>query len=94
MVVGIKLNENGKTYYFNSNGYNLKDGDSVIVETEKGQQFGTVATTAVDESLNKNLEFKNVIRIANKSDYKKNEKNINDALKAVVKCNELIEQYE
>ena len=62
MIVGIKLNENGKTYYFNSNGYNLKDGDSVIVETEKGQQFGTVATTVVDESLNKNLELKNVIR--------------------------------
>ena len=50
MVVGNKWNENGKTYYFNSNGYNLKDGDSVIVETEKGQQFGTVATTVVDES--------------------------------------------
>ena len=89
MVVGIKLNENGKTYYFNSNGYNLKDGDSVIVETEKGQQFGTVATTVVDESLNKNLEFKNVIRIANKNDYRKHMNNVKDADRALVKCNEL-----
>ena len=93
MVVGIKLNENGKTYYFNSNGYNLKDGDSVIVETEKGQQFGTVATTVVDESLNKNLELKSVIRVANKNDYKKHMKNISDADKALVKCNDLIDQY-
>ena len=93
MVVGIKLNENGKTYYFNSNGYNLKDGDSVIVETEKGQQFGTVATAVVDESLNKNMELKNVIRIANKNDYKKHMNNMSDADKAVIKCNELIEQY-
>ena len=40
------------------------------------------------------LEYKNVIRIANKNDCKKNTKNVNDALKAVVKCNELIEQYK
>ena len=94
MIVGIKLNDNGKTYFFNSNGFNLNEGDNVIVETEKGLQFGNVVDVMVDVSKNNNLEYKNVIRIANKSDYKKNEKNINDALKAVVKCNELIEQYE
>ena len=93
MVVGIKLSENGKTYYFNSNGYNLNDGDSVIVETEKGLQYGIVVTTVVDESVNKNIEYKNVIRIANKNDYKKHMKNICDADKALVKCNDLIEQY-
>ena len=94
MIVGIKLNDNGKTYFFNSNGFNLNDGDNVIVETEKGFQFGYVVDINVDVSKNNSLEYKNVIRIANKSDYKKNEKNINDALKAVIKCNELIEQYE
>ena len=93
MVVGIKLNENGKTYYFNSNGFNLKVGDSVIVETEKGQQYGNVATTSVDESRNNNLEYKNVIRIANKNDYKKHMNNLRDADKAVVKCNDLVGQY-
>ena len=94
MIVGIKLNDNGKTYFFNSNGFNLNDGDNVIVETEKGYQFGYVVDINVDVSKNNSLEYKNVIRIANKSDYKKNEKNINDALKAVIKCNELIERYE
>ena len=49
MVVGIKLNENGKTYYFNSNGLALKENDRVIVETEKGLQFGEVTTIYVDE---------------------------------------------
>lgn len=93
MVVGIRLSDAGKTYYFNSNGFNLKDGDNVIVETEKGFQFGTVVTTVVDDSKNSNLEYKNVIRIANKSDYKKHMKNMSDADKAVIKCNDLIEQY-
>ena len=34
MIVGIKLGDNGKTYFFNSNGFNLNVSDSVIVETE------------------------------------------------------------
>ena len=93
MIVGIKLNDNGKTYFFNSNGFSLNNGDNVIVETEKGYQFGYVVDINVDVSKNNSLEYKNVIRIANKSDNKKNEKNINDALKAVIKCNELIERY-
>ena len=93
MVVGIKLGDNGKTYYFNANGFNLKVGDNVIVETEKGLQFGNVATTSVDESKNSNLEYKNVIRIANKNDYKKHMNNVRDAERALVKCNDKIQQY-
>jgi len=92
MIVGIKLNENGKTYYFNANGFNLNEGDNVIVETEKGLQYGTVSITSVDES-NSNLEYKNVIRFANKNDTKKYVNNLRDADKALIKCNELIEQY-
>ena len=94
MVVGIKLNENGKTYYFNANGFNLNEGDNVIVETEKGLQYGVVVTTSVDESNNSKMEYKNVIRIANKNDTKKHMTNVKDAEKAVVKCNDLINQYE
>ena len=92
MIVGIKLNENGKTYYFNSNGYKLNDGDNVIVETEKGQQYGEVVLSSVDEP-KKNLEYKNVLRIANKNDLKKHLNNVRDADKAVIKCNSLIEEY-
>ena len=93
MVVGIKLNDNGKTYYFNSNGLNLNDGDNVIVETEKGMQYGQVVTTFVDEIKNNNLELKNVVRIANKNDYKKHISNVRDADRAMIKCGELINQH-
>ena len=93
MIVGIKLNENGNTYYFDSNGLNLNVFDNVIVETEKGLQFGVVAVNSIDGSDGKGLEYKKVIRIANDNDYKKYVNNIKDADKAVVKCNELISQY-
>ena len=88
MVVGIKLSDNGKTYYFNSNGYNLNEGDKVIVETEKGLQYGEVVVSQVEEVKNSNLEYKNVIRIANKNDYKKHMTNLKDADKALIKCND------
>jgi len=91
VIVGVKLGENGKTYFFNSNGYVLTVDDSVIVETEKGLQFGIVSLINVKSS--KNMEYKNVIRIADKNDIKKHNNNLKDASKAIKKCNSLIEQY-
>ena len=39
------------------------------------------------------MEYKNVIRVATKTDYKKYLSNIKDAKKALVKCNELVDKY-
>ena len=91
MVVGIKLDENGKVYYFKSTGFNLSVGDNVIVDTEKGSQYGTVSILNIEE--NENMEYKEVLRIANKNDYKKHMSNIRDAKSAVNKCNDLIQEY-
>ena len=41
-VVGIRLNDHGRVYYFNPNNYKLKPNVTVIVETEQGLQFGKV----------------------------------------------------
>ena len=93
MIVGIKLNEMGKAYYFNSNGFNLNIGDKVIVETEKGLQYGEVVDVSIEIKERNNLEYKNVIRIANKNDVKKHLSNIKEAERAIVRCGDLIEQY-
>ena len=92
MLVGVKLSENGKTYYFDANDFLLKVGDKVIVETEKGLQLGEVSLI-IDEINNTSLEYKKVIKIADKNDLKKHNNNLKDAKKAIVKCNSLIEQY-
>lgn len=93
MIVGIKLDDSGKVYYFDSNDYKLKVSDNVIVETEKGVQYGSVVSIIDTDFLNKDMEYKKVIRIANKNDYKKYMNNIRDAKKAMDKCNELILKY-
>ena len=92
MLVGVKLNEKGKIYYFDSNDFKLKVDDKVIVETENGLQYGNVTTTSVDDK-NCDLEYKKVIRIANKNDLKKYANNLKDAERAIIKCNNLINQY-
>lgn len=88
-IVGIKFNENGKVYYFDSNGLDLRKNITVIVETEKGLQFGTVNILNV-KNTNEELELKKVLRIATKKDFLKHKKNVSDAKDAVVECSKMI----
>ena len=92
-VVGVKLNNNGKIYYFDAENVNVHENSTVIVETEKGLQYGTVVKFISDEDVSKDILYKKVIRLTTKSDYKKHLSNLKDADKAINKCNELIEQY-
>ena len=89
-VVGVLLNEKGKTYFFSCNQLDLKKGMNVIVETEKGLQYGQVVQSPyeVDE---KDLGFplKNVIRIATNEDNKQYQKNKKDASEALLKAREI-----
>ena len=41
-VISVKFKETGRAYYFSPAGKNVKVGDKVIVETQNGNEFGTV----------------------------------------------------
>ncbi|MBI9077216.1 MAG: stage 0 sporulation family protein [Desulfatibacillum sp.] len=68
-VVGIRFKPQGKTYDFDPGLYVLSKGDKVVVETEQGLGFGTVALTArqVSEEMLK-LPLKKIHRIATPED--------------------------
>jgi len=93
-VVGVKLNGVGKVYFFDANDYILMAGTDVIVETEKGLQFGKVVSQIDSENVNNNIDYKKVVRIASKADVRQHNNNLKDVDKAVIKCNELIKKYE
>ena len=93
MIVGVRLNDNGKEYYFDSSLVNVHENSTVIVETEKGLQYGTVSRIIPDGEINHDIEYKPVIRLTTKADYKRHLSNLKDADKAIMKCNELIEEY-
>lgn len=94
-IVGITLKEGGRIYYFSPNNFNLNKGDKVIVETERGLQYGVVEKPIAEIDPEKNkFELKSVIRIADENDTKRHLQNIEDAKETLVKCNKLIEKYK
>ena len=92
VVVGITFKEKGKTYYFSPGKYKINKNITVIVETERGLQFGKVVTDPIKFVSDKE-EVKKIIRIASNQDYKNHLKNLNDARSALKKCRELVKKY-
>lgn len=75
-VVGVRFRHGLSTYSFSPNGLQLKKGDQVIVETEKGNDLVRVVEEekVIDPSV---LEepLKNVIRIASQQEIEEADKN-------------------
>ncbi len=93
-IVGVKFGSNSKVYYFDADGVNVHENSTVIVETEKGLQYGVVVRFIPSSDVDKKIEYKKVVRITTKDDYKRHLNNIKDADRAIAKCNELIEEYD
>ncbi|MCK5811990.1 MAG: stage 0 sporulation family protein [Clostridiales bacterium] len=82
-VAGIRFKQVGKVYYFSPGNLDLPKGESVIVETSKGIEFGSVVLEPkeVEDKLVV-LPLKEIIRIATDKDkdiIKKNEIKEKDA---------------
>jgi len=92
-VIGVVFTNN-RIYYFNPNGQTYKRGDYVIVETERGEQFGKIDTDIIElkkEQIKGDL--KPILRKANEKDEQKNKNNLEEASKALEKCRELVIKY-
>ena len=85
--VGIKFKATGKVYDFDCGAFVLNRGDHVIVETEQGLGFGTVAVDPVLYQSKKNdRPLKKIFRLANKKDFEQLDKNLVDEKKAHSYC--------
>lgn len=85
--VGVKFKNNGKEYIFYDNNIDVFVDDYVIVETEKGQQFGKVSSISKVKLQDEN--HSKIIKIAEESDIKQNKKNIVEAKLALEKATEI-----
>ncbi|MBU0994542.1 MAG: stage 0 sporulation family protein [Proteobacteria bacterium] len=75
-VVGIRFKPAGKIYYFSSEAFVLETGQNVIVQTEQGLGFGTVATPPVpDDQVQAKNPLKKVFRLATEEDFTQRDKN-------------------
>ncbi len=76
-VVSARFYKGFQDYYFSPNGLDLKNGDKVIVDTEKGKDIVTIVgeKQLIDgQSLNEPL--KNVLKIASEQEIKEAEENM------------------
>lgn len=89
-VVRIEFQENGPSYYFLADIENIECGKNVVVETERGLQYGKVITNImeIDETI-LTSPLKNIIRIANRNDRKAHYNNIEEAMRALKTCKDL-----
>lgn len=86
-IVGVKINNYNKVLYYNDNDLNLKINLTVIVNTDRGLEFGVVTSFSDDTDFEK---YDNIVRIATKKDYLQHLKNQEDEKSAMEKCKELI----
>ena len=76
-VIGISFDKGKRIYYFSPNSLELNINDKVIVETERGKQYGTVVTNVISKKAeNLNLPLKNVLKKADLDDENKYKSNI------------------
>lgn len=90
-LYSVIFKSHGKSYYFKSEEI-LKIDDFVIVETEKGLQYGQINNIIEDDN---NLEkYKSIVRKATDEDKENYHKLLKDAQLALNKCKELIKKLE
>ncbi len=94
-VVGVVFENTKQIYYFNPKTFDLRRNVTVIVETERGLQFGKVILPPFNLDDNKlKSPLKEVVRISTKKDYLDHKKNLKDAQLALKKCRQLIEKLD
>ncbi len=94
-IYGITLKNEGKIYYFNGENLEVDAGKYVVVETEKGIQYGKVMYKAENNKVNIPVEeMKKVLRVSTDDDYDTYLKNLADAEKCLAKARKIAKELE
>ena len=94
-VIGVRFKKAGKVYYFDPCEVWPRPGDSVVVETARGVEFGEVVTGArevADEQIVAPL--KKVVRIATEEDIRRAEHNEKREAEAFRICQEKVAKHK
>ena len=94
-VISVRFKANGKAYYFDPTGFDVKEGDYVVVETARGTECGEVVAGPRDVPDSQvSRELKPIQRMADSVDVRRMEKNRADEKAAFELCNERIAAHK
>ena len=93
-IISVRFKSGGKQYYFNPNGIQFQEGDGVIVETTRGQEYAQCVqgNTMIDE-IDLTAPLRPVVRLATAEDAVMVEKNQEKKKKAFAICQEKIAEH-
>ncbi len=94
-IIGIRFKKTGKIYFFDPAEFNLKLGDSVIVETTMGKEIGKVVAVnrQIDEKKLKE-PLRKILKVADKDDLKHQEENAKKEKEAFETCKKKIKEHK
>lgn len=93
-VIGVRFRSAGKIYYFDPAGFDIKQGDNVIVETARGVEYGNVVLGLKEIEDDKIIQpLKPVIRQATPEDDEVERKNKEKEKEAFQICLEKINKH-
>ena len=94
-VISVRFKASGKAYYFDPTGFDVKEGDYVVVETARGTECGEVVAGPRDVPDSQvSRELKPIQRMADSVDVRRMEKNRADEKAAFDLCNERIAAHK
>ena len=85
--VSVRFATTNKSYTFATSDPEIKNGDRVVVETQRGLECGTVVSDPFDKA-DLNMEIKPIIRKADENDLRRYERNREDSARARNICQE------
>ena len=88
-VISVKFKENGRAYYFDPAGFEVRAGDYVVVTTARGTECGEVVRGA-HEAPGFSREVKPVLRVADAVDIRRMRQNRADVQQAYQLCEQRI----
>ncbi len=93
-IISVRFKSGGKDYYFNPNGLQVAEGQSVIIETSKGIECATCsqANTMIDEQ-QLISPLRPVLRLATDEDIRQMEENKKKEARAFQICQEKILEH-
>ena len=94
IVVGVRFRDSGKVNYYEPGNWDLKAGDSVIVRTVNGEEFGKVVLEPRTVSCEKINEIFPIIRKATEDDIKLHEELLEKGEKAKEIFNDQVQKHE
>ena len=94
-IIGVQFQKNGKLYYFDANGFEVKPGDYVVVDTVRGYDLGEVALgTRETQEEEQNPALKKTIRIATEQDIQHARENREKEKEAFSICQKKIAEHK